>query len=126
MMGKLVTNQGHAISMEEELIQKIKTWSQATLSQLKGRASSYQFARKMKATVGKTRDKSAIKAGFQLPRYAVMRHKGVGRGRGINSGKTIPDPFLNEVLNNEIPVLSGIVAEHYQDLVLNSSRILIN
>jgi hypothetical protein len=109
--------------MDEALKNLVSDFAKQTESKIRSRASRYGFAAKIKAKV--TQRNGDLRLSYELPRYAVLRHKGVGKGRGINSGNTIPDTFLNDVLNAEVPTLVKAVAEYYQDAIINQSRILI-
>jgi hypothetical protein len=111
--------------MEQDALQSLLAdFAKEVESKIRSSASKYGFSRNIKVRIKKTQSGDFVMA-TQLPKYSVLRHKGVGRGRGINSGKTIPDEFLNRVLDQEMPRLAEIVATHFQDLQVNASRSLI-
>jgi|GEM_PF-2873789 len=60
--------------------------------------------------------------GFKLLRYGIFYHKGVGKGRGIRSGKATPRPFLNDALERDIPKLIEIVSSNFADRAVNQAR----
>lgn len=60
---------------------------------------------------------------YKFNRYLIYVHKGVGRGRGINSGKTKPKPWLNPVLDEELPNLADRIAEIKAEVALKQIQI---
>lgn len=63
------------------------------------------------------------KISYSMPRSGVFRHKGVGRGRGINSGKTIPAGWFDNPTNRNMEELQQIVAENDCTYVINNLSI---
>jgi hypothetical protein len=109
--------------MDEELQKFLQKFAKDLEGKVRNSASKYGFSDKIKVKVKKMGDD--FKLSIELPRYSIMRHKGVGKGRGIKSGKTTPDEFLNRIMNEEMPNLSAIVAKHYSDAFINMSKTLI-
>ncbi|MGN6293765.1 MAG: hypothetical protein ACTHMV_13560 [Chitinophagaceae bacterium] len=63
---------------------------------------------------------------FKFPRYAVFRHKGVGRGTKISEVGTTarrPAPFLNPVIDKNLDELVDLVADHQGTLIVNALMI---
>jgi hypothetical protein len=48
--------------------------------------------------------------GFSLSKVGVYQEKGVGRGRGIHSGKTTPKPWFNPTISKNIQELADSLA----------------
>lgn len=79
-------------------------------------------------TLNKTKGEAVKEQGeVQKLRYKIKRSlvffvKGVGKGRGINSGHTKPHPGFNQVVNNSAKKLSAFVTENYMDRIVNISK----
>ncbi len=87
--------------------------------------SRVPLRRAIKASVRK-KDGMPDRISFKLPRYAIMRHKGVGRGTKITDVGTTPRtpaPFLNPVIEQNIDELADIVAERQGNLIVNALTI---
>lgn len=62
---------------------------------------------------------------FKFPRYGIMVEKGVGKGRGIRSGKTNPRPWLSRALDEAaISELADIVASESANMAVNATRLI--
>lgn len=57
------------------------------------------------------------RVGVSFVQYAVFYEKGVGRGRGIHSGKTQPHPTINPVLSLHVPILANRLGMNTADLL---------
>jgi hypothetical protein len=66
------------------------------------------------------RSGKTISLGVSMVKHAIFKEKGVGRGRGINSGKTKPDPIYNPIMEAMIPKLADDLALNYADLITRS------
>jgi hypothetical protein len=126
------------MSLEAEIIQKqnqlnnfAEDWGRSVAQKAKSRiaaqTSDKATGNLQKSLSSKTKKQHGEieRITFQLPRYGVFFHKGVGRGRGINSGNTKPKPFLNESIESELPKLQTFISENYQDRIINHTRALI-
>ena len=73
---------------------------------------------------GKATEKGGecYKISYNILRYNVFFHKGVGKGRGINSGKATPKPFLNKPFEKSAEKLSKFVTENLMDRIVNISK----
>lgn len=61
----------------------------------------------IKFGVGKERGTGkTVRLGFKMDIHAIYREKGVGRGRGIGSGKEITPPFFNPAIDRNIEQLA--------------------
>lgn len=93
----------HRKEMEKEL--KTKAWR-----------SSRQF--KIRTSERKERSNGLTFAiGISFEKHGVFVEKGVGKGRGINSGKTTPMPWYNPVMDIHIPALADDLALNVADLL---------
>ncbi len=63
------------------------------------------------------------KISYGMPRSGVFRHKGVGRGRGINSGRTIAARWYTNPTDRNFPDLQNIVAAEDATFVVNNLTI---
>jgi hypothetical protein len=106
--------------MDEQLKKVLQAGTKRIEAQIQISASKYGFSKKIKVRLKPVGDD--FKITIELPRYAILRHKGVGKGRGINSGKTIPDNFINKVLEVEIKTLSEEISKHYSSTFINMSK----
>jgi len=106
-------------------------WSQSTNSKIKGAFLSYlkggSSGEAVKAFRPFVKKDSGLasKISFKMLRYSVFFHKDVGKGRPVGRSVRSPRPFLNEVLENEVPKLSDAVTDVYQDAIINQSKMLI-
>jgi hypothetical protein len=97
-------------------------WASALESKIRSSSSKYGFASKIKVKVAKKN--ADFRVFIQLPRYAILRHKGVGKGRGMQSGKTKPDPFLDTVVDVEIVKITAKISnQHMTDFIQNTQSI---
>jgi hypothetical protein len=64
-----------------------------------------------------------VSVSYGMPRSGIFRHKGVGRGRGINSGKTNPARWFSNPTNRNFPELEEIVAANDATYVINNLTI---
>lgn len=73
---------------------------------------------------GKTSEQGGecYKISYKILRYNVFFHKGVGKYRGINSGKTKSRPFLNIPVEKSAEKLSKFVTENLMDRIVNISK----
>lgn len=62
----------------------------------------------------------ANRIGVSFERHGVFVEKGVGRGRGINSGKTKPKEWFNPVIRDKVPQLASELGESAADLLLKT------
>lgn len=63
---------------------------------------------------------------FRITKGLVMTHKGVGRGTKISqvgTTKRVAKPFLNPVIEQRLPELVEIAAEHQLSLIVNALTI---
>jgi len=44
--------------------------------------------------------------GFKMDKPGIYVEKGVGRGRGIGSGKEDPQPWFNNIMEQQAPILA--------------------
>jgi len=114
--------------------EKIIDWSKSNLQAVKAtidnmgikhaRFSPSPRSLKNALTV-KTRQRAGLvdKISYKMPRSGVMRHKGVGKGRGIRSGRTIPAPWFDTPTNQNLPKLLDIVADSDCTYVINNISI---
>jgi CRISPR/Cas system CSM-associated protein Csm2 small subunit len=117
---------------QNKLNNLVEDWTRATTSKMKALLASApisdqstgQAARRTSAAV-KKKNNEAERIAFKIPRYVVFFTKGVGRGRGINSGKTKPNPAFNQVLDEEIPKLSQLITDNFQDRIINATNAYI-
>lgn len=58
--------------------------------------------------------------GFSMAKHGVYQEKGVGKGRGINSGKTKPKPWFNPAVKNNIQELADTLALITGDTIINN------
>jgi len=84
-----------------------------------GTKSKTKFKFKTKTKTEKQSDKINT-IGISMVKHAIFKEKGVGRGRGIDSGKTTPDPIINPTLEQELPLLADQLGENYADLLAKS------
>jgi hypothetical protein len=63
--------------------------------------------------------------GYKFPLHGIYMHHGVSRGHPAGSPRKRKDWF-NRVLDDDIPKLADVVAKHYADAALNSTRMKIN
>lgn len=62
----------------------------------------------------------ANRIGISFERHGVFVEKGVGRGRGINSGKTKPKEWFNPVIRDRVPQLAQELGESTADILLKT------
>jgi hypothetical protein len=55
--------------------------------------------------------------GVSFEKHGVFVEKGVGRGRGINSGKANPMPWFNPIMESYIPIMADELAINAADLL---------
>lgn len=118
---------------EEEASQQnaaIQAWENSTFGQIRSRYMSLINSPNRSGEGLETlRDSFGKKFGtierisYRFNRYLVFVHKGVGKGRKIGSGKERPKPWLNPVLDAEVPKLADIVAGFKADQAVNSIQI---
>lgn len=73
---------------------------------------------KIKGTAVK-KSGECYKIAYKILRYDVFFYKGVGKGRGINSGKTKPRPFMDKPMNESTKKLTDFLAENMMDRCVN-------
>lgn len=83
------------------------------------RMSHNQFKTK---AVAKEDTKSGLmdRIGVKMVQHGIFVEKGVGRGRGINSGKTSPQPWFNPVIEEAIPPLADELELQTADLLVKT------
>jgi len=98
---------------------KIITAHRTILAQkLKSAANRSSRLYKLKTSEKKERSTSkTIAIGISMEKHGVYVEKGVGRGRGIQSGKTKPMPWFNPVIELYVPIIA-------EDLAINSADLL--
>lgn len=91
----------------EELRTNVKAWIARVISSVQGANAS------LKSFRGTLKEKYGIPERVRLsfPRHYVFVEKGVGKGRGINSGKTTPKPAINPAISAHIEELADIAAD---------------
>ncbi|MDR0873929.1 MAG: hypothetical protein LBN27_10775 [Prevotellaceae bacterium] len=123
---------------------EVKQWGGNTESNLKGNASyqmqSQNLQSKLRASFRKESTpwgKRTFNIGFSFPREGVFVHYGVGRGYRRNNGTVEryaknptnnprrPKNWFNPVVKQKLPQLDTIVETLGDELVLNSTRILL-
>ena len=99
----------------EELRTKIQGWIARVVASARGANSS------LKSFRGKIKEKFGIPERVRLtfPRHYVFVEKGVGRGRGIASGKTTPKPAINPAISAHIEELADIAADGCASIAAN-------
>ena len=117
--------------------QDVSSWSkkarQAMVSEMnalgivhhEGSRSPVPAQQALKARVSK-KDGTASRISFRMPRHLVFVHKGVGRGTKISqvgSTKRTAKPWFNPVVEQQLPELVDIVADHTGAMILNSIMI---
>ena len=96
----------------------VQNFSTTLESRLKAAATKSKTRFKFKAKPKKDgKTDRIIKIGVSMAQYAIFKEKGVGRGRGINSGKTDPDPLYNPIMEQEIPKLANELELNTADLL---------
>lgn len=97
----------------------ILEWKDDAAKELKAsgrRFSSHQFH--VRTSTKKDFGTGCIRSvGVKIDKHGVFFEKGVGRGRGIGSGKETPNPWFNPVMEKMAPKLAD-------DLGLEVSNIL--
>ena len=90
-------------------------------SALRSRASMSADSFRVKARPGINRKTTAIdKIKISFERHGVFVEKGVGRGRGINSGKTKPNEWFNPVIMEKVPQLADELGENTANMLLKT------
>ena len=112
------------IKLRNEINNTITARKVKILQRLK--ASAWRSSREFKLRAGERIDKNTgiiDSIGFSFERHGIFVEKGVGKGRGINSGKTNPMPWFNPIMDEEVPLLAdelGLnVAELLQKALIN-------
>jgi hypothetical protein len=104
--------------MINEINQTITKHRKAIEQELKKNA--YRSSREYKLRTSERKDRSnglTFGIGITFERHGVFVEKGVGKGRGINSGKTNPMPWFNPVMDTHIPLLADDMAVNVADLL---------
>lgn len=109
----------------------VEDWKNKTIPQLKGNYQSYlkggstgEGLAAIKGFVHK-RHGEAERVAFKIKRYQVFFEKGVGKSRGINSGRTTPRPWFNKTLERALPELQNLVTENFHDRIINLNNAFI-
>lgn len=91
----------------EELRANVQGWIAKVIASVRGANPA------LKSFRGKLKEKYGIPERVRLtfPRHYVFVEKGVGRGRGIASGKTKPKPAINPAITAHIDELADIAAD---------------
>ena len=84
--------------------------------------SSRQFKLRSKERVDRSTG-MVFAIGFSFEQHGIFVEKGVGKGRGINSGKTNPMPWFNPIMDEEVPLLANELGLDIADLL---QKALIN
>lgn len=53
-------------------------------------------------------------------RHGIYVEKGVGRGRGIHSGRTTPNEWFNPVMREQVPLLADDLGANAADLLVKA------
>ena len=96
----------------------IEEWRRKLTSELRVAASvSYDKFRIKTRSTKNNINGSIFRIGVSMARHAIFYEKGVGRGRGISSGKTTPNPTYNPVMKRSVAILADQLAINEADLL---------
>ncbi len=87
------------------------------------KAGTGELKRRIRARTKKTAG-MVDRISFAMPRYGVFFHKGVRRGVSANAAGRKENPFLNEVLDEEVPQLTQQLTDFNHEAILNVARII--
>lgn len=105
-----------ALQDYETLNAEIKKWIGKVISTARGANTALkQFKGGIKKKYG-----APERVRLSFPRHYVFVEKGVGRGRGIGSGKATPKPAINPALEAHINELADIAAEGMADVAVKN------
>ena len=100
----------------ETLNADIKKWIGRVIASARGaNAALKQFKGSIKKKYGVPE-----RVSLSFPKHYVFVEKGVGRGRGINSGKAKPNPAINPAIEAHIEELADIAANGMADVAVNN------
>lgn len=110
--------------VEQSFKEGVSRWGFSTRAKLankvselaSGESRSTPSLRKSLTTSVKTSRDLPKSVQFKFVRHGVFFQKGVGRGRGINSGRTRPRDWFNSVVSVEVEALAQITAENMAEL----------
>jgi hypothetical protein len=105
-------------------------WAENTKGQLLRKLAKLGVKEKSKLvkslkTKFKQKDGELERVSFSFTKHGIFYERGVGRGRGIQSGKTKPNPWLKPILDAEIEQLADLIAEKYADLAVEELKLNI-
>jgi hypothetical protein len=104
--------------INSELNDIINAHRQQLTSQLRANAGRSSREYKLRSNNRIDRNSGSIFAiGISFEKHGIYVEKGVGRGRGINSGRTNPMPWFNPVMEARIPILADELAMNAADLL---------
>lgn len=93
----------------------------AIKSALRSRASMSSDSFRVKTRPAINRQTTAIdKIKISFEKHGVFVEKGVGRGRGIQSGKANPQPWFNPVIKEKVPQLADELGANAADMILKT------
>lgn len=97
-------------------------WRADTTAKLKtsgGRISHRQFRIRSKAKIEQSTG-TVYALGFKMDKPGVFVEKGVGKGRGIGSGKENPRPWFNNIMEQQAPILADQLGIGVADILARS------
>lgn len=139
----------------QEYNRDIADWGRDTLRRTRNEVLRMCASKGLGVTAQSTGTKlyagEASKIWFQFPYYMIFVHKGAGRGFGGSktglftradgskgttsesskgkqgTGKRVPKPWYNPVIEERFPILSDLVATyHGEKVIINLQRVLID
>lgn len=100
----------------ENLNANIKKWIGRVIASARGANTALkQFKGSIKKKYG-----APERVSLTFPKHYIFVEKGVGRGRGINSGKATPKPAINPAIEAHINELADIAAEGMADIAVKN------
>jgi hypothetical protein len=101
----------------------VEDWRKDTTSILKGEAGRYSSREFRVRSAKKIDEYGEIKyIGLKIDKSGVFYEKGVGRGRGIGTGKETPTPWFNPVIEKQMPILADDLGLEISNML---ARVLI-
>ena len=97
---------------QEDLNKKVKQWGNSLKTAVQGRNPNLKEFK----VAAKYKDGLPQRIRITFPKHYVFVEKGVGKGRGINSGKTTPKPAINPAIEAGIDTLADIAAAGMLDI----------
>lgn len=116
---------------ETNLTDAVKQWANETNGLLKLRISNFSRG-KTRAKINEKKLKDSLfkkvyveyrsglpqRIAWGFAKHGVFREKGVGKGRGIKSGKTNPAPWFNPTMQVQVEKLADIVNDKFAELTV--------